>query len=286
MQQVGPRPDDWWRADTPRTPRPVLQGPADASLRRHRLGLWVLGAAAFLLLGNPELRAAALGQIERGVELAGFGLQEITLSGHRYSADVDIYAALDLDNTRTLLSFDAAAAKNRLEKLPWIETASIERVAPYGIDVHVTERAPFAVWHTEGRGWLVDRSGHKLQPAPADIMPQLPRVAGDGAAREVAGLTALLAAFPAIAHKVEVAERVGGRRWTLRLAEGPKGGLSVELPATGEAEALTRLDRLLKIGLGSARRIDLRASTRTLVDGLDPTSTAASRSAALPAGRT
>ena len=176
MQQVEPGPDDWWRADPPRTPRPVLEGSAGTSRRRRRLGLGVLGVAGFLLLlGNPELRAAALLQVEHAVELAGYGLQEVTVSGHRFTADVDIYAVLDLDNTRTLLSFDARAAKAQIEKLPWIETASIERVSPNAIDVHVTERAPFAVWSTEGRDWLVDRSGRRLQPAPADIMPQLQR---------------------------------------------------------------------------------------------------------------
>lgn len=284
MREVGPRPDTRWRADNPPAPRPGLQAPspspASASQKRRRLSLWVLGAAAFVLIGNPELRAATMGQIEHGLELAGLGLQQVTIAGHRYTSDTDIYAALDLDGARTLLSFDARAAKIRIEQLPWVEKATIERITLEAVDVIVSERTPFALWREGERHWLIDRLGRKLQPAPADVMPQLPRVSGDGAPGEAAALTALLAGHPAIARKVEVAERVAGRRWRLHMA----GGTRVDLPAEGATEALGRLARLFELGLGGARRIDLRVSTRTLIDGLDRTSTAAQVSEA-PDGR-
>jgi cell division protein FtsQ len=231
----------------------------------------MLGAAAFLLVGNPELRAAALGQIESGLELAGLGLQQITIVGHRYTSDTDIYAALDLDSARTLLSFDPGAAKARIEQLPWVEKATIERIAPDAVDVVISERTPFAVWREGERYWLIDRRGRKLQMAPADVMPQLPRISGDGAPGEAVALTQLLADYPAIARKVELAERVAGRRWRLHMA----GGANVDLPAEGETEALGRLARLYELGLGGAKRIDLRVSTRTLVDGLDGPGTTA-----------
>jgi cell division protein FtsQ len=240
----------------------------------------VLAVAAFVLIGNPELRAIAVAQVETGLELAGLGLQQVTVSGHRYTSDTDIYAALNLDSARTLLSFDARAAKARVEQLPWVEKASIERRSPNGIDVRVSERAPFALWREGERSWLIDRRGHKLQLAPADVMPQLPRVSGDGAGSEAAALTALIADYPAIARKVEVAERVSGRRWTLHMVSGG----SVDLPAEGEADALARLTRLYALGLGGAKRIDLRVATRTLVDGLHHPSTAA-RVPEAPEGR-
>jgi hypothetical protein len=53
------------------------------------------------------------------------------------------------------------------------------------------------------------------------------------------------------------------------------GGTRVDLPAEGATDALGRLAGLYELGLGGARRIDLRVSTRTLIDGLDRTSTAA-----------
>jgi cell division protein FtsQ len=80
------------------------------------------------------------------------------------------------------------------------------------------------------------------------------RVSGEGAAQEAAALSALLGDFPQIARRVESAERVGTRRWTLHLA----GGTSVELPATGEADALARFAERLEWGLANAERINLR----------------------------
>jgi cell division protein FtsQ len=240
----------------------------------------VLGASAFLLIGNPDLRRAALAPVEHAAELAGLGLQQAAVSGHRFTHDTHIYAALDLDSTRTLLSFDAGAAKARIEQLPWIERASIERIVPDRVEVRVTERVPYAVWRSGADNWLIDRAGRKLQLAPANVMPGLLRVSGAGAGQEAAALSAVLVDFPQIARKLDVAERVGARRWTLHLAGGP----SVELPAAGEAEALARLTRLIGSGLGGARRIDLRVSTRVLVHGLDAAT--AAHVPAASAGRT
>jgi cell division protein FtsQ len=280
LQQVGPGPEVWWRADHPPAPRPVLEAPTQASRRRRRLGAWVLGVSAFLLLGNAELRGAALAPVERAVELAGFGLQQVSVAGHRFTSDTDIYAALDLDGVRTLLSFDAAAARARIERLPWIRRASVERVVPDRIEIQVTERMPFAVWRSGERNWLIDRAGRKLQLVPTDLMPQLLRVSGAGAPEEAAALFAILIDFPQVAGRLDVAERVATRRWTLHL----EGGMSVDLPAAGEAEALARLVRLLESGLGGARRIDLRAPAKALVGGLD--SGTAERAPAAPTGRT
>jgi cell division protein FtsQ len=240
----------------------------------------VLGASALLLIANPELRRAALAPVEHAAELAGLGLQQVSLSGHRFTADTDIYAALDLDRTPTLLSFDAGAARARIEQLPWIRRASIERIGPDRLHVRVTERAPYAVWRTEGQSWLIDRAGRRLQAAPADVMPRLMRVSGEGAGKDAGALAGLLVDFPQVAGRLEVAERVAGRRWTLHL----KNGTSVELPATGEAEALARLAHLIELGLDGASRIDLRVAARVLVQGLAPAS--AERVPSGSAGRT
>jgi cell division protein FtsQ len=265
LQQVGPGPEVWWRADHPPAPRPVLKAPTKSPRRRRRLSAWALGATGFLVLANPELRAAALVPVERGVELAGYGLQQVSVTGHRFTPDTDIYAALDLDSARTLLTFDAAAARARIERLPWIGRASIERVVPDRIEIRVTERAPFAVWRSGERNWLIDRAGRKLQLVPSDLMPQLLQVSGAGAPDEAAALYTVLVDFPQIAGRLDVAERVSGRRWTLHL----EGGLSVDLPPTSEAEALARLTRLLESGLGGARRIDLRVPMRAFVGGFE-----------------
>ena len=180
--------------------------------------------------------APILPELERLMEAAGLGLQQVAVSGYRFTPDRDIFDALDLDEARTLLTFDSRAAKERIERLPWIERASIERIIPDRLEVHVVERMPFAMWRAEGRTFLIDKSGRVLTAIAPGAMPALPRLAGKGAPHEAAALYALLAGHPAVRDQVKLAERVGGRRWRLHLADGG----TIELPAAGEREALAR----------------------------------------------
>lgn len=229
------------------------------------LALAGAGLAAFLVfagIARPlKSPAPALAEIERIVELAGFGLTQVSLTGHRYTPDSDVFDAIGLATARTLLSFDLRAAQDRIERLPWVERASIERVLPDSLEVRISERSPFAVWQLGERTFLIDRSGRVLSTVPRNTMPSLPRVAGEGAATEAAGLFALLAGHPALMARVEIAERVGSRRWVLRLT----GGGTVQLPARGEADALARALRVAAAPGPDAREIDVRVPGRTLV---------------------
>jgi cell division protein FtsQ len=201
-----------------------------------------------------------LGEIERFVERAGFGLDQVAVRGHRFTSDADIFDALDFGHARTLVSFDSRAAQARIEDLPWIERASIERIFPDRLEVRVVERTPFAVWQVAGRTYLIDKTGRTLTAIPAEQMPALPRVAGEGAASECAALFARLSAYPDLLREVQLAERIGKRRWSLQLANASV----VQLPAEQEAEALARADAL-GVRLTRASEFDLRIVERPIV---------------------
>ena len=229
------------------------------------LAVAAAGMAAFALfmhsarpLNSP---APALAEIEQVLDLAGFGLTQVSLTGHRYTPDSDILDAVGLGSARTMLTFDSRAARARVEALPWVERASIERILPDRLEVRVTERTPFAVWKHDGRHSLIDRSGHVLATVPGDAMPALPRVSGDGAATAAAALFSILGQHPELGSRVSVAERISGRRWTLRLT----GGGSVQLPAQGEAAALDRALGIAAVHGMEASEIDVRVPGRALV---------------------
>jgi cell division protein FtsQ len=205
--------------------------------------------------------APALAEIERIMELAGFGLDQVAVTGHRYTLDSDIFDAIDLDAARTMLSFDSRAAQDRLERLPWVERASIERVVPDRLEARIVERTPLAVWRQGSRYFLIDKSGRVLGAVPKEAMPSLPRVAGEGAPAETARLLTLLGGQPALAQQVELAERIGGRRWMLRLSDGS----TLQLPADGEADALARGLLVAAARRPAVSEIDLRVAARTLV---------------------
>jgi cell division protein FtsQ len=231
----------------------------------HRYLLLLAALAAFGLargvtLVRNEHAGTVLAKLETWAQLAGLGLDQVTLIGHRYTADTDIFEAIGLKRARTMLSFDPAAAQARLAELPWIQQASLERVFPDRLEVRVTERTPVAVWGRGERSFLIDGAGRTLAQVPAEVMPELPRVTGEGADSAAAGLFAVLAPFPDLKARIASAERVGGRRWTLRL----NGGGAIQLPVEGEAQALAQAAGLLATGFGRGE-IDVRAADRAIV---------------------
>lgn len=278
MQQVGTGAGVARRASPSPAPQPVLKdayplGPHATRPRRRRprkfraralalIAFGIVAPLAFVGVARPLTSPApALAEIERLIELAGFGLTQVSVTGHRYTLDSDIFDAIDLENAHTMLAFDTRAAQDRIERLPWVERASIERVLPDRLEVRIFERSPAAVWRRNGRTFLIDATGRVLAAIPPDAMLSLPRVAGEGAAAKAAGLHALLAEHPQAMTRVEVAERIGQRRWALRLTDGG----SVQLPAYGEAQAIARWLRVAEARGPGAVEIDVRVEERTLV---------------------
>jgi cell division protein FtsQ len=195
---------------------------------------------------------------------AGFGIDQVAVSGQRFTSEADIFDALDLANVRSFADLDSAAARKRIERLAWVATAELTRVYPGGLNVRVTERKPFAVWRRAERSYLIDATGRVLSAVSATTALELPRFSGEGAAEEAAALMTALNRVPDVARHLVEAERVAERRWTIRL----KDGVTVHLPADREVAALedllTQAD-LSRLVSGANRIVDLRASSRVTV---------------------
>ncbi len=198
-------------------------------------------------------------QIDQLFASGGFSIQEVSVEGHRYTTDSEIYGALALDAAPSILRYDVTAARQRIESLAWIETASVTRVLPDRLIVSVTERNPAAVWQQDGRTALIDKTGRVLAYLAGANLPALPRVAGLGAPAAIGPLLSALEPHRGLTSKVAIAHRVGGRRWTLELTNGRR----IHLPADREGEALLRLAHFEATGQSldrTAEAVDLRQS--------------------------
>lgn len=203
-------------------------------------------------------------QIDALLVAAGFGINEVWLTGHRYTLDSDLFAALDLETAGSLVRFDPRKARARLEQLAWVDTADVTRLFPDRLRIEVRERKPFAVWINEGRQALVDGSGRVLAYVTPGAMPELPRIRGAGAPAAAEELFAALRRHPEISRRVETADRIGGRRWTLSL----QGGSQVHLPAhalEGALERLADLEKQQHVLDQNSLSIDLRLEHRIAV---------------------
>lgn len=232
----------------------------------------VIGAALFAVLteGGSQARRApwTLADADALLAWAGFGIDQISVSGHRFTPDGDILDALDLGAALTWRSLDTKAARDRIERLPWVATATLTRHYPGRLDVRLVEREAFGIWQHGARQTLIDRSGRSL----SDVGPEsavaghgsLPRFRGEGAEQGAAAITSTVARHPELARRLTLAERVAGRRWTLHLDTGT----ALHLPPDREALVLDQLlanPRLRQLIGQRGRVIDLRAPGRIAV---------------------
>jgi cell division protein FtsQ len=195
---------------------------------------------------------------------AGLAITDIEVEGrHRASPD-SVLAALGAQRGTPILAVSPAEAKARLEAMPWVRSASVERLLPDTLHVRIVERRPLAVWQRNGKFNLIDQEGKVL---PTDRLGEffgLLVLVGEDAPKEGAALLDMLASEPELASRVAAAVRVGGRRWNLHM----DNGIDVELPENDPAAAwhdLARLERTDEILQRDLRRVDLRLPDRLVV---------------------
>jgi len=199
---------------------------------------------------------------------SGFRVRNVLVEGRVETKSGDILAALKAERGAPLLDIDVAAAKARLEGLPWIKSAEVERQLPDTLRVKVEERKPFALWQLGQRLSVIDREGVVIVKDDVGRFADRPLVVGEGAERRAAEILDLVTSEPAISKAVDAAVLVSGRRWNLRL----KGGIEVRLPEEGMDAAwhrLARMERETRLLNKAITAIDLRQPDRVMV-GLTP----------------
>lgn len=262
------------------SPRSIRLG----SLRRDRLrGKWLIVSIVFLaaalgygaVLGGHPARAwnALTDATIRLAVAAGLGVERVTVEGKRHTTDSEITTALQASPNTILLGFDTDAAKARLEAVPWIRHAQVMRWLPSTLQVVIEERAPYAIWQSQGKTYVVDAEGAVLAPALREAYQHLPFVVGDGAGKNARELYAALEGYEELKAQTVAAIRVGDRRWNLRLVSG----LEIMLPDAEIEEALrsfTKLDESRDLLKRDIAAVDLRLLDRITVRLRDGSSTA------------
>lgn len=214
---------------------------------------------------------------------AGLAFDDVLVEGRLHTPREALLAAIGAGRGAPLLAVDPMLVKQRLESLPWVRAAAVERRLPGTVHVRLVERRPMAVWQRRGQLVLIDHQGHELGDEGIEYFPGLPFIVGEDAHRVAAELVAMLAGEPALQPRVVAAIRVGGRRWNMKL----DNGIEIWLPETGSREAWAEV-----VGLDRNHRLLDRQIT--VVDLRDPgrislrrqRDAASTEPAGKPAGRT
>lgn len=223
-------------------------------------GAWYVGRDGRIAAFTAETQTRVA---QTGADL-NLVVESVLVEGRQRADKQAILAALGVARGTPILSVDLDAAKARLETVPWVRNASIERLLPDTLYVRLSERAPLALWQHRGKFDLVDQDGNVIADADIGDYPFLPQVVGDGAPAATPDLLKVLAGEPTLQAHVTASVRVGGRRWDIHL----DNGIVVSLPENNAATAwhrlaaLDRSDRLLE---RDVQIVDMRLPDRVVL---------------------
>lgn len=226
-------------------------------------------AMTLALLASAGIYGAAVGghlpaAVQAITARTGFAIDEIKISGHRETSEIDIIGELELDGWTSLLGYSAENARRKISALPWVERVSVRKSYPSTLEIRIVERTPFAIWQNGSKLSLVEKTGNVIVGYPGSKFAALPLIVGFGAPENATDIVARTAAEPELAARVKAYIRVADRRWDLRL----DNGITVKLPADGEDQAiadLVALDQLEGLLSRDVAAVDMRLADRLIV---------------------
>lgn len=154
------RPTDRRRVRRNEMPRLVPVSMSALSRRRLAVAVLIVQVVALLaILGLPVFRA-----------------KTIAVSGNHLVGRSAILAAAKISSSQSLFTIDGEQMRQRIEKLPWVRSASVETELPSTVRISVTEWTPVLMLERGARRLAIADSGDILDLGTADV-PRPPGVA-------------------------------------------------------------------------------------------------------------
>ncbi len=236
--------------------------------RLASLVLLTVATAAVLRLGGAEWVGGQVSAVmERAYALsahAGFQVREVLVVGRARTTQEEVRQALGAVAGSPILAVDIRAARTRIEALPWVQQAEVERALPDVLVVRLVERKKLAVWD-QGRDFaVIDSTGHTIAGLDPRAFADLPVVRGAGAAVAAPAMFTMLGKEPDLAGRVTGLTFVSGRRWNVHL----DWRIEIKLPEEGAEAAWARLaqiDRERRLLDGEIAHIDMRFDGRMVL---------------------
>lgn len=225
--------------------------------------------AGTIYLSDADRRTAitdAVADARAGIEeRPEFMVKMMAIDGAEQALAADIRAAVPLHFPQSSFDLDLENIHSEIGALHGVKKASV-RIRPGGIlQVEIIPRVPVAMWRNEDGLVLVDETGaHVADIESRAAYPQMPLIAGQGAARHVDEALRLTSAASALGDRLHGIVRMGERRWDVVLDRGQR----IMLPETGAMQALERviaLERAQEILTRDVARVDMRLAQRPTV---------------------
>lgn len=264
IKRADPAPSRWsWRLQR------MMLTPGIRLLLRAGIPFAVCFGGATWWLSDPDTQAAiqtAVNEARASIEeRPEFMVNLMAIDGADAELSEAVRVAVPLDFPMSSFDLDPAAIRATVLEMSPVKEASV-RIRPGGIlQVDITPRVPVAIWRRPEGLTLVDADGAHVRPiARRGLRPDLPVIAGEGAATHVAEAMDLIAAGAPLGARLRGLVRLGDRRWDVVLDRNQR----IMLPADGAIQALERviaLDGVDEVLKRDIARIDLRLPHRPTV---------------------
>lgn len=230
-------------------------------------GLTLLASAIYL---SDETRRGAIinsvAEARKSIEeRPEFMVKLMAIDGAEGVLAQQIRTEVPLEFPVSSFDLDLAEIRADISALTGVRNASV-RIRPGGIlQVDVTPRVPVAIWRTAEGLALIDETGaHVRRIETRSDRPDLPLLAGAGAAAQVSEALQLVQVAAPLGDRLRGLVRMGERRWDVVLDRDQR----ILLPEEGGRQALERV-----IALESAQdvltrdvgRVDMRLASRPTI---------------------
>jgi cell division protein FtsQ len=255
-----------WRRWARRRLGPILQCDPPRGFGSAAAILFVLASIGYGVAKGDHAAAITAGAQEvcdAVANAAGFHISSVAISGESQLSREQVLRLAGITDHSSLLFLNAATARARLEADPWIAEATVLKLYPGRLQIHIAERKAFALWQNDGEVSVIAENGTVLQPFTPRFRT-LPFVVGAGAAQKARDFLDLIGDYRDIADQVASSVLVAERRWNLNL----KNGVEIRLPETGVKQALrtlVKLDHEKKLLSRDITVVDLRLADRVTV---------------------
>ena len=199
---------------------------------------------------------------------SGCSLNKVYIKGLKHTDKRDVVKALQLKTGMLLTKIDVSLLQSKIEAMPWVESAVVQRHFPDTIKIDVVEHAPIALWQKKGHYYVITSKGLVLgKDASIYGLEDLPVIVGEEAPLKTPELLSLLMQNKELFARLKGATFVSKRRWDIVLDSLDKG-LVIKLPENGVEAALQRLKTLQENYAILKRKltlIDLRLPLKLIV---------------------
>ncbi len=197
-------------------------------------------------------------------KLAGFEVKRIEIEGSKKVPPMIIVEAMGVKVGDPILPLSIRDMRDKLEALPEIRSARVERNLPNILHISVEEREGAALWQHLGKHQLIDRDGTVLANQEREAGKRYLVLVGEDAPSHAQAFFAMLSRTPELAAEVVAAKRIGKRRWNISL----RNQLVVKLPQEAPQQAWLRFAQMVRdeqLLDRAIKAIDMRIEDRLFI---------------------